>query len=153
MFGDKEAYLNKFKTCVRARTIEKQKLGEEFYTKEHTKPLFNKHEIFMVQSLYYYHTMLSMYKILKTHTPISLYSCFTKSHRKETLLITPPHSHHYIFKASSLWNEIRNVAQFSSVYDFSASLSQVKTWLKIILHRRQSMGDQKEWSDENFMIS
>ena len=153
MFGDKEAYLNKFKTCVRARTVEKQKLGGEFYMKEHTKPLFLKHEIFTVQSLYYYHTILTLYKIMKTHTPISLYSCFTKSHRKETLLITPQHSHHYIFKACSLWNEIRNVSQFSSVNDFSASISQVKTWLKAILHRQQRIGDQEEWSDENFMIS
>ena len=153
LYGDKEAYLNKFKTCVRTRTIDNQKLGEEFYAKEHTKPLFNKHKIFTVQSLYFYHTLFSLYKIIKTHVPISLYSCFTRSTRKETLLITPQHSHHFIYKSSSLWNEVRNTTQFSSLSDFSASLSQVKTWIRDTLYRRQKLGDDEEWSDENFILS
>ena len=153
LFGDKDAYLDKFKTCVRARAPEEQKLGEEFYTKEHTKPLFNRHEILAVQNIYYYHIILSTYKIMKTHTPISLYSCFTRSKRKETLLITPQHSHHFVYKATSLWNEVRNLAPFSSVNDFSASLSQVKAWTKDILHRRQKLGDKEQWSDENFEIA
>ena len=105
LFGDKEAYLDKFKTCVRTRSFDSQQLGGEFYSNEHTKPIFNKHKILVAQGIYYYHVLLSLYKIIKTHTPISLYSCFTKSQRKETLLITPQHSLHFIFKASSLWNE------------------------------------------------
>ena len=153
LFGDKAAYLDKFKTCVRIRTLDSQQLGKEFYTKEHTKPLFNENEILVVQSLYYYHVILNTYKIMKTHTPISLYSCFTKSRRKETLFITPQHSHHFIFKAISLWNEIRNVAKFSTTHDFSASLSQVKTWMKDLLHKRQRLGDQEEWSDDNFLLT
>ena len=51
LFGDKATYLDKFKTCVRTRSIDAQKLGEEFYTKEHTKPLFNERNILVVQSL------------------------------------------------------------------------------------------------------
>ena len=87
---------------------------------------------------------------MKTHTPISLYSCFTKSQRKETLLITPQHSHQFIFKASSIWNEVRTVENFSSFSDFSAGLSQVKAWTRSILHQQQKLGDQEGWSDENF---
>ena len=30
LFGDKEAYLDKFKTCARVRLFEEQKLGAEF---------------------------------------------------------------------------------------------------------------------------
>ena len=41
LFGDKEAYLNKFKTCARSRPFDNQILGQEFYSREHTKPLFN----------------------------------------------------------------------------------------------------------------
>ena len=39
LFGDLDAYLNKFKTCARCRPIESQLLGAEFLTKEHTKQL------------------------------------------------------------------------------------------------------------------
>ena len=39
MFGDKEAYLDKFETCARGRPIANQMLGEKVYTKEHTKPI------------------------------------------------------------------------------------------------------------------
>ena len=153
MFGDKEAYLNKFKTCVRSRSVNEQKLGSEFYTKEHSKPLFNEHAIFVVQNLYYYHSVLSLFKILKSHTPISLYSCFTKSQRKETLLITPQYSHHFVYKATSLWNEVRTTENFSLVHDYSAGLSKVKAAMRVLLHQRQKLGDQNEWSNENFLLS
>ena len=42
LFGDREMYQDKFKTCARTRCIDKQKLGSKFYQKEHTKPLFKK---------------------------------------------------------------------------------------------------------------
>ena len=42
MFGDNEAYHNKFKTAARVRPRKLQKLGAEFYELEHSKPLFNK---------------------------------------------------------------------------------------------------------------
>ena len=45
MFGNTEAYLEKFHTCVRARPFSEQKLGAEFYIKEPSKPLFKKHKL------------------------------------------------------------------------------------------------------------
>ena len=42
LFGDKEAYLNKFKTSARTRPLENQKLGEKFFKREHTKPILYK---------------------------------------------------------------------------------------------------------------
>ena len=36
MFGDNEAYHNKFKTAARVRPRELQKLGVEFYELEHS---------------------------------------------------------------------------------------------------------------------
>ena len=41
MFGDKQAYLDKFNTCARSRPIETQILEGNFFSKEHSKPLFN----------------------------------------------------------------------------------------------------------------
>ena len=55
LFGDREKYLDKFRTCCRARPYPDQKLPREFYIKEDTKPLFNKHGIINVMSLYFYH--------------------------------------------------------------------------------------------------
>ena len=45
LFGDKQAYLEKFKTCCRTRPFDMQKLGAKFYEREHTKPLFHKNSI------------------------------------------------------------------------------------------------------------
>ena len=45
LFGDKQAYLEKFKTCCRTRPFEMQKLVAKFYEREHTKPLFHKNGI------------------------------------------------------------------------------------------------------------
>ena len=104
MFGDKAAYLEKFKTSVRSRAYGSQVLGSDFYVREHSKPLFNNQNIFTIQNLYHYHTLLDTFKIIKNHTPISMYSCFVISHRKDSLLITPSHSHNFMYNASSLWN-------------------------------------------------
>ena len=39
LFGNKEKYLNKFKTYCRVRPVEEQILGQEHYKKERTKLL------------------------------------------------------------------------------------------------------------------
>ncbi len=41
LFGDKEAYLDKFKTSVRTRPVQDQILGQKCFELEHSKPLFN----------------------------------------------------------------------------------------------------------------
>ena len=149
MFGDKEAYLNKFKTCVRARSKEDQTLGSEFYSREHSKPLFTKNEIITIYNLYKYHTVLLTFKILKFRTPISLYACFNLSCRKETLLLTPRPSINFIYQASSVWNKVRTLLNIS---DFSVKLGLTKTNLKKLILCREKMGDQNEWSEENFNL-
>ena len=45
LFGDKQAYPEKFKTCYRTRPFDMQKAGAKFYEREHTKPLFYKNDI------------------------------------------------------------------------------------------------------------
>ena len=149
MFGDKEAYLYKFRTCVRARAFNEQILGSDFYIKEHTKPLFNEHEIFTVWNLYHYRTITDVLKILKTRTPISLYSCFSISIRKHTLLLLPKEGISYTYYSSSLWNSFRATLHSEIVQDFSTGFSHMKSLLKSLLIKRQKLGDQIEWSDEN----
>ena len=147
LFGDKEAYLNKFKTCVRTRSKEDQTLGSEFYSREHSKPLFTKNEIITIYNLYKYHTVLLTFKILKFRTPIALNACFNLSCRKETLLLTPRPSINFIYQASSVWNKVRTLLNIS---DFSVKLGITKTKLKKLILCREKMGDRNEWSEENF---
>ena len=110
MFGDKEAYLNKFRTCARSRPYGEQLLGKNFYCKEHTKPLFKAHELMTVYNLYFYHCINDVSKILKFRTPISLYSLFELSSRigKETLIIMPKSSDSYVRRTAAIWNPVRN---------------------------------------------
>ena len=60
LFGDKASYLDKFSTCARSRPrLENQILGAEFFSKEHTKPLFRENMIMTFQNLYHYHMALN----------------------------------------------------------------------------------------------
>ena len=67
LFSDKEAYLNKFKTCARTRPIESMNLGirRRIFQKKESKPLFNSNEILTMQKTYVYHMILTAFKILK----------------------------------------------------------------------------------------
>ena len=54
LFGDYQAYIDKFSTCARVRPYNDQKLGPNFFRREHTKPLFNQNELLVVHNSYYY---------------------------------------------------------------------------------------------------
>ena len=149
LFGDKSSYLDKFKTCARTRPIDNQTLGTGFYIKEHTKPIFKQNMILTVQNLYYYHMALNTYKILNSRVPISLYSMFTLSKRKETLLITPFPSNNFVYNACCIWNNIRDLL---SIKMFGIKISKIKNDLKQYLFSRQNLGDEIEWSDENVLL-
>ena len=145
MFGDKEAFLDKFKTCARCRSIDEQTLGAKFFKKEHTKPLFNKHCIMNVYNLYLYHCTNDVFKIMKFRTPISLYSLFELSSRtgKETLIRTPKPSDSYIYRAGALWNTAR---QKFHVSEFTTTPSFVKTTMKNLIFKVQAQGELSDWN-------
>ena len=149
MFGDKEAYREKFNTCARCRSFGHQFLGLEFYCKEHTKPLFQKHEIMTVHNLYSYHCVMELLKILKFRIPISLYSKFELSKRKDTLILTPNPSTSFIYKASILWNSLKNKLGIS---DFCVNVNSTRSKLKSLILSNQNSCDADEWSDYNFNI-
>ena len=145
MFGDKETYLDKFRTGARSRPLGNQVLGAEFFSREHSKPLFNDNNILTLYNLYNYHTTTDVFKILKYRTPISLYTSFTTSGRKETLLITPSSSHGFIHRSSTLWNLVR---QKFKIYEFSAmSIGALKSRFKNFISDCQKSGDIIVWKD------
>ena len=136
-------------TCVRVRPFGHQKLGPEFYKKESTKPLFTSNDILTVHNLYKYHNTLGMYKILKIRIPISLYTLFKISDRKETLLLSQNSSCTFVDNSTRMWNEFREKL---SVYDFMAtSIGSLKNRLKRHLLLTQKDHDKKEWCDLNYV--
>ena len=127
-------------TCVYAYYI-----GRKFNKKEHTKPLFNKHSIMNVHSLYLYHCVNDIFKILKFRTPISLYSLFDPSRTagKETFALTPKPSDSYVYKASTIWNIVR---QKLTICQFTTTLSFVKSSIKNMILNSQKQGESTDWN-------
>ena len=153
MFGDKEAYLDKFCTAVRTRAPEDHILGPEFYCKEPSKPLFNKQKVFVLEHLYHYHVLIDLFKIMKEHSPQPIYTeCFTASARKPSLLIVPAQNFAYTYNASKMWNSFRATEVGKENMDFSGSVPSFKRGLKSHLWSRQVLGDRAVWGYENFEL-
>ena len=65
--------------------------------------------VFLVHN---YHSLLSISKIFKLHTPIALHTLFTMSRRRGTLIITSNHSEaSFIYNMSILWNTFRTTPE------------------------------------------
>ena len=150
VFGYKEQFLDKFRTCAKARPYPDQKLGQEFFNKEHTKPLFIANHILTLQNLNFYHTCSEIFKIFKYRNPISIFEKFKFSARgSKNLFITTPHpSNLYIYHASVAWNFARTLM---TVKDTSTSISTFKEKLKKHLLCKQALGDGSNWIETNFV--
>ncbi len=187
MFGDTNAYQDKFKTCARTRPINcvitkresaikntknpyvikpciqcasnKNKklvkplccqiLGEEFYAKESTKPLFKLHKLLTVHNLYKLRTITELFKIMKYRLPMSLclYSLFTRSERRDNRFKTPKPTHNFVYKSSWLWNKYLNT---DKELDFTKTCcNSLKTRLNISLIAAQNRYFN-DWHKDNF---
>ena len=145
LFGDNESFKEKFRTCVRTRPVGEQILGSEFYEREHTKPLFKKHEILAVQNLYHYHTFMETFKLLKFRSPLSLLEHYQFSRRKCLTyinIIPPPPSDSYIYKSSVIWNTIRSRL---SINDLSISTEVTKNQVRTALFANQHFHSLTDW--------
>ena len=101
LFGDKEAYLDKFKTACRTRPIETQILGTSYYMKEHTKPLFHKNKILAFNK----NLCIETLKILKTKIPYYLFQLHPLSSRNnQNFLVAKRNSSLFITNRIKLWN-------------------------------------------------
>ena len=147
MFGDKEAYLNKMCTSARSRSLEDQKLGQDFYEKEHTKPLFKLNNLLTVHNLYKYTCLSEMFKIIKLEQPCSMLSLFHRSPRKPEYFITPFPSSSFIYQSTYMWNNCRKPANGIT---FSSPTNLVKSILKKCLLQLQSSHGAEEWCKLNF---
>ena len=152
LFGNYNAYLQKFETCARTREYGKQILGSDFYCYEHTKPLFNELEILTFQNAYTYQACLEMLKILKFRVPTRLHDEIKLSQRNNgTLIILPSPSNDFIYKGSKLWNmAIKLIAKTDDL--FSIKFNSFKCKLKKVLISIQKKHDTCEWSPYNFKL-
>ena len=111
LFGDLEMYLEKSRTCVRARpyigNVSSLKLGKEYFCKEHTKRLFNEQGILAVRNLHLYNCCIEIFKIMKFRNPINLYETLNISQRNNSmLLLTPIPSQQFSYLGPKTWNSV-----------------------------------------------
>ena len=123
-------------------------------SREESKPLFNTYNILTVYNAYTYHMTLEVFKILKYRTPMSIYSLFTLSSRKDTLLITPSLAHNssFISKANTIWNLVR---QKLKLYELSCiKPSALKASMKRLVLKLQFEleGDKLAWSETEINV-
>ena len=96
LFGDRNLYLDKFWTCARVRPKEEGIHGSEFYSREHTKPLFNEHKLLVVKHSYHFFCAVQISKIRKFRLPMNLYETYNLSNRETSLtLLTPNRSYQF----------------------------------------------------------
>ena len=90
---------------------------------------------------------MDTFKTLKYRIPISLYSLYQLSNRKEAFLITPLPNSQFIYNASKIWNTIRETIAKS---DLSISICSLKSTLK--KHILQKFGTFYEWDNQKTFI-
>ena len=73
---------------------------------------------------------------------------FSNRGHKNLLLITPPPDDSYSYRMSVIWNSMRNML---SNPDTSISISSIKSKLKKFIYERQSLGDDENWIEHNFV--
>ena len=109
---------------------------------------------------------MELFKIIKYHSPISMYNLLKFSTRNGALNLRLPcinletTKSNFVFKASSIWNRLTGtifnkcqpnknnliIIPGSSVgSDMSASIGMVKNKLKVHLYEVQNTGDETHW--------
>ena len=171
LFGDKFSYDHAgfYETCARVRTIEE--FRNPNFCQENTKPLFARHNLLTVHNLHKYYTLNETFKILKYHTPISMYSLLNINEQNKILKLPKIKldisKFNFINTTCNLWNKCNKyvfvrpcltennlIIQGSCENsDLSASVPFFKNALRDILSKLQNMGDKIEWDHRNFDVS
>ena len=152
LFGDSKTYKENFETITMDPLQHNETPNADCYQKEHTKPLFNKHEILTIQNAFTYHSCIEMFKILKYRNPMSMYKLFTPSRRDfSNIILLPTFSHNFTYQAAKICNATsKTIFDASRPSDIKTSL--FKKRLKASLLEIQKMYSATEWIPGNFDI-
>ena len=151
LFGNRDAFNDKFCTSARTRPFHEQRLGSTFYRKEPTKPIFTQHKLLTVHNLYKYMATNEIAKILVNKTPISLYDSISISRRgnKNRIILgnkSSPHNGSFHYSCST-WNML--VSKLCIPNPHSIVISSLKHKIKSYILHTQNFGDDKTWYPDN----
>ena len=172
LFGEKYSYdhAGYYETCARTRTY-KEHTSPKNHCLEHTKLIFNKHKILNFHNLFVYQSFMGLYKVFKTHTPISIFEIFQQSNKETNFLIKVPDvplnitKCNFACKSSILWKTLISklfnkselsdsgiiIKDYSENSDFCASVPYVKNTLKAFLLTIEKHGNDDLWEPSNFL--
>ena len=121
LFGDREAFLDKFCTAARTCLFGEQYLSKSFYEREHSKPLLNENNIMNFKNLYVYMTVNKLLKIIKYQQPTVLNNEITLSNRNnKTLIILHGKSNtDFVCNASLIWNHVIKILETPTIHEIS----------------------------------
>ena len=156
-----------YKTSARSRTFQEH-INPHDFCLEHTKPLFKDHKLLTIHSLYYKHTFIEIFKILKVREPRGLFEnvLISSNNRNNRMVLNPniknnklpATEQNFFFKSSKIWNTFatdifeKNKININRRYiipgeeansDLSASVTIIKDrFTKILLTRQTSGSDE-----------
>ena len=153
LFGNYEAYVNKLSTCARTRQYGYQKLGSNFYQKEHTKPLLNDLQLLTVQNLFKYQCISEIFKIMKFRCPYQIYNSINISARDTSLtIILPEKNKTFLYIAAQIWNSIhKRIVKSDSGLETSVNLVKIRA--KTLILECQAVEERDHWTDKNFQLT
>ena len=170
LFGKKFSFdhAGYYETYARVRSY-KEHRSPKNYCLEHTKPIFNEHKILNLSNLYVHQTFMTTHKIMKDHTPISVYDLFNLGHRHNPLTNLPPmhlnvSQYNFVYQCSLLWNKYigkvleKSILKSNGILilgstensDLCTPIPFIKNKLKSILLEYQKTGDPILWEPSNF---
>ena len=152
LFGNYDSFIDKFCTSARTRPFGHQFLGESFYCKEHTKPIFTKHNLLTIGNLYKYTALNEIGKIIQNQTPTALYENIALSKRRnENMIILGskiiPHNQSFYTSCSNCNILIRKL-DIPNPHNIVPCILKYK--LKRYLLQTQSDGDTEIWNADNY---
>ena len=144
---------------------------------EHTKPLFTEHKLLTLHSLYYKHTFIEMFKIIKFREPRGLFEkiLISSNDYNNRIILKPNITHNklpateqnFLFKSCKIWNTfVKDILEKNKINgtlgyiipgeeansDLSASVVFIKDRLTKILIGKQSSGLDEIWEKSHLEI-
>ena len=130
-----------------------EKIGAEFYSREHTKPLFTEYNLLAIRNLYHYFCTVDVFKILKFRQPITLYEMYQLSHRETSLaLILPERSGQFFYTSALAWNSVYRSVLERPNSDLTTKIPHFKDEFKKLLSSKQNEGENIDWQKSNFIL-